>query len=317
MNVKKFLKLKVKSITIFIIYLFLLCLSSLFNININYIIYIIIISTILFIINLILSYKSFKNLLNIISQWAKEPYNAPPNIIKDSELSEVISYNYKNSRENLDNINIKFSKLKDYVTIWTHQIKTPLFSLDLILNDDEIDISQAKNELFEIDEYINTLLSYIRLESSSTDYIFEDKNLDELLRSSVRKYSKVFIKKKNQMDFKKTEKIITTDEKWFSFIIEQILSNSNKYTKEGVISIYMDGTKLVIKDTGIGIRAEDLPRVFDHSYTGYNGRIYKKSTGIGLNLVKTVSENLNIDVNIESEVDKGTRVILDLSKILK
>jgi len=107
---------------------------------------------------------------------------------------------------------------------------------------------------------------------------------------------------------------ITTDEKWFGLILDQILSNSNKYTQNGEISIYMKGKNLVIEDTGIGIRKEDLPRVFDKSYTGYNGRIYKKSTGIGLNLVKTTAENLSIDVDIESEVGIGSKLILNLAR---
>ena len=138
--------------------------------------------------------------------------------------------------------------------------------------------------------------------------------MDKLIRSSIKKYSKLFIKKKNKVKFCPTELFITTDEKWFGLILDQILSNSNKYTQNGEISIYMKGKNLVIEDTGIGIRKEDLPRVFDKSYTGYNGRIYKKSTGIGLNLVKTTAENLSIDVDIESEVGIGSKLILNLAR---
>ena len=138
--------------------------------------------------------------------------------------------------------------------------------------------------------------------------------MDKLIRSSIKKYSKLFIKKKNKVKFCPTELFITTDEKWFGLILDQILSNSNKYTQNGEISIYMKGKNLVIEDTGIGIRKEDLPRVFDKSYTGYNGRVYKKSTGIGLNLVKTTAENLSIDVDIESEVGIGSKLILNLAR---
>ena len=209
---------------------------------------------------------------------------------------------------------LKMKEFKDYMTMWAHQVKTPLFSLDLILNDHPVDSHAARAEVFEIEEYIESLLSYIRLESLSTDFVFKKQSLDKLIRSSIKKYSKLFIKKKNKVKFCPTELFITTDEKWFGLILDQILSNSNKYTQNGEISIYMKGKNLVIEDTGIGIRKEDLPRVFDKSYTGYNGRVYKKSTGIGLNLVKTTAENLSIDVDIESEVGIGSKLILNLAR---
>ena len=141
-------------------------------------------------------------------------------------------------------------------------------------------------------------------------------SLDQLISLSIKKYAKVFIRKKNQVKFTPTKFKITTDKKWFGLILDQILSNANKYTDQGLIEIYIEETNLIIKDTGIGIRKEDLPRVFDKSYTGYNGRIYKKSTGIGLNLVKTAAENLSIDVSIDSKVDIGTKVILNLNRVL-
>lgn len=200
--------------------------------------------------------------------------------------------------------------------MWTHQIKTPLFSLNLILDDYPIDIHQAKAEIFEIEEYMQTLLSYFRLESKTTDYVFENLSLDEIIRTSIKKYSKVFILRKNKINFKETNVKITTDKKWFGFLLDQIFSNANKYTKNGEISIFLKESELVIKDTGIGIRKEDLNRVFEKSYTGYNGRIYQKSTGLGLNMVKTICEKLTIDVYIKSEVNIGTEVILDLKRAL-
>ena len=211
---------------------------------------------------------------------------------------------------------IKMDDFKEYVSMWTHQIKTPLFSLNLILNDHPIDDQQAKAEVFAIEQYIETLLSYTRLNSLSTDFVFERADLDELISASIKKYAKVFIRKKNRVNFAPTNLRLTTDKKWFALIIDQVLSNSNKYTQDGEISFYMDGGNLVIADTGIGIRKEDLPRVFDKSYTGYNGRIYKKSTGIGLNLVKNAAENLSIDVGIDSDLGRGTRVILNLERVL-
>ena len=248
--------------------------------------------------------------------WTNDFSSSPNYLIEKSKIYENIMTIYEKNKDMENSFEDKMRVLKEYVSMWAHQIKTPLFSLDLILNDHPIDDHAAKAELFAIEEYIETLLSYTRLESLSTDFVFEEASLDELISSSIKKYSKVFIRKKNKVDFKPTGLRLTTDKKWFAFILDQILSNSNKYTQDGTISFYMKGTKLIIEDTGIGIRDEDLPRVFDKSYTGYNGRIYKKSTGIGLSLVKSASENLAIDVSIESKLGEGTKVIFDLKNAL-
>lgn len=313
----KFLKEKIHSIIIFLVYILILLISTWFGISKNYILYIILISIFMFAVNIVISFVKYKKLIDEINQWSTDLLTKEPEVFKNTNFSKRIINLEKENREMESAFELKMKDFKEYISIWTHQIKTPLFSLDLILNDHPIDSNAAKNEVFEIEEYIDNLLSYMRLESLSTDFVFEEVSLDALVSSSIKKYSKVFIRRKNKVDFKASGLIIATDKKWFSLILDQILSNANKYTHNGCISIYIEGTNLVIKDTGIGIRKEDLPRVFDKSYTGYNGRIYKKSTGIGLNLVKNTAENLSIDVLIESEVDVGTKVILNLSRVLK
>lgn len=315
-EIYKFLKLKVHSLIIFLIYVMFLLASTLFGLNTNYIIYIVLVSLFMFVVNIIISYVKYRKIIQDIDDWSMDKTLREPYIIAETQFAKKM-LNLQKENERMENaFDIKMRDFKDYITIWTHQIKTPLFSLSLILNDHPVDSHAAQGEVFEIEEYIESLLSYMRLESLSTDFVFEEAFLDELINSSIKKYAKVFIKKKNQVKFTPTKLKITTDIKWFGLILDQILSNANKYTDQGLIEIYIEGTKLIIKDTGIGIRKEDLPRVFDKSYTGYNGRIYKKSTGIGLNLVKTTADNLSIDVFIESEVDVGTKVILNLSRIL-
>lgn len=133
-----------------------------------------------------------------------------------------------------------------------------------------------------------------------------------MVRQAVRKYAKVFISKKIQMDFKPTNVYTVTDEKWFVFVLEQLLSNSLKYTKEGKVSIFMEEKALVIEDTGIGIPAEDLPRIFEKGFTGYNGREDKKSTGIGLYLCKNIMDKLQW--NITAALDKPTEGIVFLQE---
>lgn len=313
----KFLKEKIYSIIIFLVYILILLISTWFGISKNYILYIILISVFMFAVNIVISFVKYKKLIGEIDQWSTDLSTKEPEVFKNTNFSKRIINLEKENREMESAFELKMKDFKEYISIWTHQIKTPLFSLDLILNDHPIDSHGAKNEVFEIEEYIDNLLSYMRLESLSTDFVFEEVKLDALVSSSIKKYSKVFIRRKNKVDFKASGLIITTDKKWFSLILDQILSNANKYTQNGCIYIYIEGSNLAIKDTGIGIRKEDLPRVFDKSYTGYNGRIYKKSTGIGLNLVKNTAENLSIDVFIESEVNTGTKVILNLSRVLK
>ena len=287
-----------------------------FGIDRNYIYYILLLATFLFVLSLVISYIKFRKAYKEITMWTNDFSSKPNFLIEESKIYDNIMTIYEKNKDMENSFEDKMRLFKEYVSMWAHQIKTPLFSLDLILNDHPIDDHAAKAELFAIEEYIETLLSYTRLESLSTDFVFEEASLDELISSSIKKYSKVFIRKKNKVDFKPTGLKLTTDKKWFAFILDQILSNSNKYTQDGTISFYMEGPKLIIEDTGIGIREEDLPRVFDKSYTGYNGRIYKKSTGIGLSLVKSASENLAIDVSIESKLREGTKVIFDLKNAL-
>lgn len=312
----KFIRIKAHSLVIFIIFFVLMIFSISFGIDRNYIYYILLLATFLFVLSLVISYIKFKRAYKAITMWTNDFSSSPNYLIDKSKIYDNIMKIYEKNKDMESSFEDKMRVFKDYVSMWAHQIKTPLFSLDLILNDHPIDDHAAKAELFAIEEYIETLLSYTRLESLSTDFVFEEASLDELISSSIKKYSKVFIRKKNKVDFKSTGLMLTTDKKWFAFILDQILSNSNKYTQDGTISFYMEGPKLIIEDTGIGIREEDLPRVFDKSYTGYNGRIYKKSTGIGLSLVKSASENLAIDVSIESKLSEGTKVIFDLKNAL-
>ena len=167
----------------------------------------------------------------------------------------------------------------------------------------------------KIEQYVEMVLGYLRLGSSSTDYVFRDCELDGLLRQSVRKYARLFILKRISLDLQETGKTVLTDEKWLCFVIEQLLSNAVKYTPEGGrVRIYGDGDTLVIADSGIGIRPEDLPRVFEKGFTGFNGREDKKSTGIGLYLCRQVLDRLNHDISIASRPGRGTLVRLDLSR---
>lgn len=211
------------------------------------------------------------------------------------------------------------SNMIDYYTLWAHQIKTPIAAMQLLLQSEDSEQNlELSAELFKIEQYVEMALQYLRLDSSSTDFIIKKYDLDELVKQAVRKYAKLFIRKKISLNLSALSCQVLTDEKWLVFVMEQLLSNALKYTNQGKISIYMDKNRsktLVIQDTGIGIQPEDLPRVFEKGFTGYNGRTDKKSTGIGLYLCKRILTKLSHTITIESEVGKGTRVRVDLDTI--
>ena len=207
----------------------------------------------------------------------------------------------------------------DYYTLWAHQIKTPIAAARLLLQENPGAVSgEVEVEILKIEQYVEMVLSYLRMEEMSSDLAFEEYQLDDIVRQAVRKYSQMFILKRIRLDFQPLQHAVLTDEKWLVFVVEQILSNALKYTKEGSISIYLttyrEKLMLAIRDTGIGISREDLPRVFEKGFTGYNGRADKKSTGIGLYLCKKIMDKLRHGIYIESEVDQGTTVYLYLER---
>lgn len=134
------------------------------------------------------------------------------------------------------------------------------------------------------------------------------------MRKAVRKYSQIFILKNIHLNFKDSREMVLTDEKWLLFVIEQVLSNALKYTHVGSIAVYMERKKLVVEDTGIGIAAEDLPRIFERGFTGYNGREHQKSTGIGLYLCQTILKKLGHSIRVQSRVGEGTKVMINLER---
>lgn len=203
----------------------------------------------------------------------------------------------------------------DYYTMWVHQIKVPIASMKLSLQ--ATDSDQARKllaDLGRIEGYVNMVLTYLRLESDTTDYRFQDTTLDPLLKNCIRSFRSDFISKRISLNYSKIEAVVLTDEKWLSFVIEQLLSNALKYTAKGSISIAMEGDTLTISDTGMGIAPEDLPRIFERSYTGFNGRQQKAASGIGLYLCKRICNALAIDLQAQSTPGLGTTMSLTFQK---
>lgn len=200
----------------------------------------------------------------------------------------------------------------DYYTMWMHQIKTPIFAMQLLLADDTSSKDKALSaELFKIEQYVSMVLNYLRLDSHFGDLLIRPCRLDAVIRQIIRKFAPLFIRKKLAIDYTPANLSVLTDEKWLAFMLEQLLSNAIKYTDSGTISIYMaDMHTLVISDTGIGIAPEDLPRIFEKGFTGYNGRTDKKASGLGLYLCKRTADMLAHTLRIKSEPDHGTSVFI-------
>jgi signal transduction histidine kinase len=206
------------------------------------------------------------------------------------------------------------SEIVDYFTRWAHQIKTPISAMRLILQGEDSEQSrELEAQLFMTEQYVEMVMAYLRMGSDSTDYVLKEYQLSEMIRQSVRKFAPIFIRKRIRLELQPITAKVITDEKWLCFSIEQILSNAVKYTKQGYVSIYTQNeTALVIRDTGIGIAPEDLPRIFEKGFTGYNGREDKRASGIGLYLTKQVLTKLGHSIHVESKLDSGTTVRIEL-----
>lgn len=211
--------------------------------------------------------------------------------------------------------NKKMEDLADYYSMWIHQIKTPIAAMNFLLDNEETDVKVFKQELFKIERYVEMVLTYIRLGSETSDYVITSIDLDEVVRENIKKYATLFINKKIKLNYVSHETYVISDKKWLGFAFEQLLSNAIKYTKSGgEISINISESKLIIEDNGIGIYEEDLPRIFEQSFTGLNGRYEKKSSGLGLYLCKKTLDKLQHKIEITSEVNKGTKVIVSFPK---
>lgn len=233
----------------------------------------------------------------------------------ENELLEIIE-RLKNGGMRLnDSMNMKYSDMVDYYTMWVHQIKTPIASMHLILQKEDSEDSRGlRAELFRVEQYVQMVLCFLRLDSDFTDYVIKEYRVDDIIRPAVRRLAPQFIMKKLSLDYEQTDEVALTDEKWLSFVVEQVLSNAVKYTSSGSISIKCDGDRLVISDTGIGIAAEDLPRIFDKGYTGFNGRADRKASGIGLYLCRRICDNLGHSIKAESAPGHGTTIIIGLER---
>ena len=258
-------------------------------------------------------YKKHIHLLNLKHNILYTDDLPKPSTLMDMDYQELITILKKINHEFAGVTKEQFHEMEDYFTLWIHQIKLPIAAMKLLIETEEVpDKKMLKSELLRINQYSDMVLAYLRMKSKDTDYVFKTCDLDELIRQAIRKFSFEFIRKKIRITFDETNMKVLTDEKWLVFVLEQILSNALKYTNEGSVHIYGDASTLYIEDTGIGIDPSDVPRVFEKGFTGFNGRSDKQASGLGLYLCKCIMNKLAHRIEIQSQVNKGTKVILHL-----
>ena len=230
----------------------------------------------------------------------------------EAELTDIAEAYRKKTKQAAAEAERARNRTEDYYAMWVHQIKTPVAGLQLMIRSGSANAMDMERELFNIERYADMALQYARSENIANDIVISKCSVDDIVRECVKKYALFFIGNHLSIDIRESGRTLYTDPKWFAFVIEQILSNAVKYTRSGGVSIRCTGDLLTISDTGIGIRQSDLARVFEQGYTGSNGRMDKRATGLGLHLAKTVADRLGMGISIQSEPGRGTRVTLRL-----
>lgn len=210
----------------------------------------------------------------------------------------------------------RWEDMTAYYTAWVHQIKTPIAAMRLTLQGEDTPAARRlMTELGRVEQYVDMALTYLRLEEGGSDYVIRTCAVDDVVRAAVRRFAGEFIDRRIALDYTPVEWETVTDGKWLTFVVEQLLSNALKYTgQDGTVRIYREGDDLCIRDSGMGIAPEDLPRVFDMGYTGQNGRLDRRSSGIGLYLCRRICRNLRHEIRIESVPGVGTTVYLTLGR---
>ena len=331
MKLSRYLKDKLYFIILFLTFLSLIILLLVgFKVSLELIIVIISLLVIFAILVLIIEYLKKRNFynefINIVDKLDKkylviEMLN-PPNFQEGEILYNKLYGINKSMLENIKNYEISMNDFKDYIEMWIHEVKIPLSSLVLMLHNNKNNISSKMvDQVNRLDNYVDQVLFYVRAENAEKDYLIKKTYLNKVINKIALKNKDYILE--NNIDFNvlNCEKKVLTDSKWLEFIIDQIINNSIKYKREiasSFIKIYTEENneeiRLIIYDNGIGIDAKDLPRVFDKTYTGTNGRLKSKSTGMGLYIAKNLCEKLGHKIAIESKVNEYTKVIITFNK---
>lgn len=230
--------------------------------------------------------------------------------LTEQTYQEVLRLVLENKNQQQEALQQKQKDMLDDFGLWLHQIKTPVAALDLLIQSGQLNPRTMKNEVFKINEYLQMILNYMRQNLDQTDLVFQQLSIDKITKSVVKKYATFFSQKNLSLQLGNLAGKVYSDQKWLVFILEQIIFNAIKYTENGTITISFADNQLTIQDSGIGIRGEDLPRVFEKGYTGMNGREQQRASGLGLYLSQQAANKLGCRLYIESRLDQGTKVTI-------
>ena len=299
------------------------------------VVYAAVLDAILLLITVLVGFFRYSSKVKALSNALKRPVEEQAQLPEAADDVEILYHRLLENQsiarsESESSAAIRQSQMRDYYSMWVHQIKTPISAMKLLLEAEREELGQLmcddeqsqcllsdnmdsfEDELFRIEEYVSMALQYQRVSSTENDFVLEKVGVDGVIRDTIKKYAKIMIRRHIGMNYSGTAQEVYTDGKWLAFMLEQILSNAIKYTPQGVVTIETAEEKyrffITIKDTGIGIKAEDLPRVFEKGYIGYNGHADKKATGIGLYLCRQMADKLGHTIRMESEIGKGTKV---------
>ena len=259
--------------------------------------------------------RRHEQLLQLAAMGADMELSLPePRTLQEEDAQLLIRTLCREQRETVSRMNARYADMMDYYTVWAHQIKTPIAAMALQLNQEDSALGRGlRAELMRVEQYVEMVLAYLRLDSESTDYVIREYDLDGIVRQAVKRFAGEFIARHLTLNYQPLNARVVTDEKWLLFVVEQVISNALKYTQSGGVTITLEAPKtLCIRDTGIGIAPEDLPRVFDKGYTGCNGRADKKASGIGLYLCRRVCRKLGHGISARSTPGAGTEIRIDL-----
>ena len=299
------------------------------------VVYAAVLDAILLLITVLVGFFRYSSKVKALSNALKRPVEERAQLPEATDDVEILYHRLLENQsiarsESESSAAIRQSQIRDYYSMWVHQIKTPISAMKLLLEAEREELGllicdeeqsqyllsdnmdSFEDELFRIEEYVSMALQYQRVSSTENDFVLEKVSVDGVIRDTIKKYAKIMIRRHIGMNYSGTVQEVYTDGKWLAFILEQLLSNAIKYTPQGFVKIETAKKAnlffITIKDTGIGIKAEDLPRVFEKGYTGYNGHADKKATGIGLYLCRQMADKLGHTIRIESEIGKGTKV---------
>ncbi len=237
-----------------------------------------------------------------------------PGFLDGKILFQILRLSNKYMNDKLAEAYATNQEYREYVEMWVHEIKTPITSAHLIIeNDKNISTIRIDDEINKIDHYVEQALFYARSTTLEKDFKIEQTTMKELVDEALKSYSKQIIGAGGKPVFENLNIPVFADRKWCVFIIGQIIANSVKYAKEKLILVFTgttfeNGCCLSISDNGIGIAQEDISRIFDKGFTGENGRKYKKSTGIGLYLSRKLCSKMNMEIFAASSLQSGTTI---------